>query len=147
MTADSGFEEELAAIRARRIQELVERQAAARAPPRGPVVLTSGSFSAFIAERPRVVVDVWAPWCAPCRAMAPLLDTLARELAGEVDFGKLNADEHPDVAQQWNVEGIPTLLLFEGGRLVDRIIGAQPLEALRRRLRTVFHPPAPGSEN
>ncbi len=70
--------------------------------------------------------------------MAPVLDSLARELAGEVSFGKLNADEEPALAARWNVEGIPTLLVFERGQLVDRVVGALPHDALAGRLRASY---------
>jgi thioredoxin 1 len=133
---------ELAAIRARRLREILVRKASAE--PQGgtnsrPRPLTSASFPSFLSEHSKVVVDVWAPWCGPCRAMAPVLDALAKEFAGKVSFGKLNADEEPALAAHWNVEGIPTLLMFEKGRLVDRIVGAFPHDVLWDRLRATYH--------
>lgn len=132
---------ELAQIRARRIQEIRARQTAPTpsvTTPSRPVELTSASFGSFLGAHPRVVVDVWAPWCGPCRTMAPILDGLAGELAPDVRFAKLNADEEPALAAQWQVEGIPTLLLFERGRLVDRVVGAYPREPLRQHIRSVY---------
>jgi thioredoxin-like negative regulator of GroEL len=70
--------------------------------------------------------------------MAPILDSLASELAGQVSFGKLNADEEPALAARWNVEGIPTLLVFEHGQLVDRIVGAYPHDTLASRFRATY---------
>ena len=142
MTEETDLDPELATIRAKRIQELLARQSADESTPRpirkGPTDLSVHSFSAFLTEHPRVVVDVWAPWCGPCRTMAPILDGLASEFAGQVEFGKLNADNEPGLAGQFRVEGIPTLLLFHRGRLVDRVIGAVPGNLLRARIRSVY---------
>jgi thioredoxin 1 len=128
---------ELAAIRARRLRELGERRTASapiEPPPRvTPVDLDSTSFGPFLASHRDVVVDVWAPWCGPCRAMAPVLDALASELAPRLHFAKVNADSEPALVARWKVLGIPTLLLFREGTLVDRILGAQPSERLRER--------------
>jgi len=144
MTFDGEEDDELAAIRARRLRDLLaERAGPARDRPTAPTELTGSSFAAFLAENPRTVIDVWAPWCGPCRTMGPVLDALARELGPDVRFGKINADEHPETVARWNVEGIPTLLVFRRGRLIDRVVGAYPHDALRDHLRTVFGGGAP----
>ncbi len=132
---------ELAELRARRREAMLAGRARERSPPpppSRPVNLNGVTFGPFLQEHPRVAIDVWAPWCGPCRAMAPVLDALAQELAGAVQFAKLNADEEPTLAGRWGVEGIPTLLLFERGTLVDRIVGAHPHDTLERRLRATF---------
>lgn len=85
-----------------------------------------------------VLVDMWAAWCAPCRLIAPVVEELAQTYQGKVKIGKLNVDDHPAVAAQYRVMNIPTLLLFKGGKEVDRIIGAQPKEELVRRINTVL---------
>jgi thioredoxin 1 len=139
MTESERSDPELVAIRARRVEEILARRTGGVAPVASrPVDLTSSSIAGFLAEHPRAVVDVWAPWCGPCRAMAPVLEALAEELAPDVHFGKLNADTEPGLAARWNVEGIPTLLLFERGRLVDRVVGAYPHEALKEHLQVVY---------
>jgi thioredoxin 1 len=141
MTESEQSDPELAAIRARRVAEILARRRDGVAPsPSRPVSvgLTSASIAAFLAEHPRAVIDVWAPWCGPCRTMAPILEALAGELAPDVHFGKLNADTDPELAARWNVEGIPTLLLFERGRLVDRVVGAYPHETLKQHLQAVY---------
>ena len=151
MTEEAAPDPELAAIRAKRIQAILARQSTgerASPPARTPTDLSARSFPAFLSEHPRVLVDVWAPWCGPCRSMAPILDGLASEFAGQVTFGKLNADNEPGLAGQFRVEGIPTLLLFDHGRLVDRIIGAVPGNLLRARIQSVYGlGPAPTSED
>lgn len=81
-----------------------------------------------------VLVDFWAPWCGPCRAMAPTIEQLASEMAGRVRFAKLNVDENRVTAQRFNVASIPTLLVFKGGREIDRLVGVQPKSEIARRL-------------
>ncbi|MCB1056337.1 MAG: thioredoxin [Acidobacteria bacterium] len=79
-----------------------------------------------------VLVDFWAPWCPPCRRVAPVLDDLAQEYAGRVVIGKVNTDEDARHAQQLGIRGIPTMILFRGGREVDRVVGALPKAELKR---------------
>ncbi len=81
-----------------------------------------------------VLVDLWAPWCAPCRILAPTLDAVAAELAGRVRIVKLNVDENPATADRLQVSGIPTMVLFKEGREVDRLIGAHPKRDILRLL-------------
>ncbi len=80
------------------------------------------------------LVDMWAAWCGPCRMVAPIVEELAGTYQGKVKIGKLNVDDHPQVAAQYRIMNIPTLLLFKGGKEVDRIVGVQPKEELARRI-------------
>jgi len=100
------------------------------------VVLTDESFTAGVAggDRP-VLVDFWAPWCPPCRMIAPVLEALATDYAGKVTIAKLNVDDNPRTASTFNVSSIPTLILFKGGKAVDVIIGAQPRAAIEGLLK------------
>jgi len=85
------------------------------------------------AEGP-VLVDLWAAWCPPCRKMGPVIDELARLSGDGVTIGKLDVDAHPEVAERYGVRSIPTILLFRGGQVVERRVGALPLEELQALL-------------
>jgi thioredoxin 2 len=106
-----------------------------------PLVVTDATFAAEVERSPvPVLVDAWAAWCGPCRTIAPAIDELAAELAGRVRVAKLNVDENPATASRFDIRSIPTLLVIAGGREVDRIVGAQPKQAIRARLeRVVAH--------
>jgi thioredoxin 2 len=106
-----------------------------------PLIVTDATFAAEVERSPLpVLVDAWAAWCGPCRTIAPAIDALASELAGRVRVVKLNVDENPATAGRFGIRSIPTLLVIAGGREIDRIVGAQPIEAVRARLeRVVTH--------
>ena len=82
----------------------------------------------------RVLVDFWAPWCGPCRQIAPLIDQLAEQYAGSAKIGKLNIDENPSVTGQYGIQSIPTLLVFSGGEVVERFVGMPPKAKLEQAL-------------
>jgi thioredoxin 1 len=81
-----------------------------------------------------VLVDFWAEWCGPCKMLTPIIDQLAIELGGKMKIAKLNVDEAPDLAGQYNVMSIPTLLVFKNGEPVDQIVGAMPKDRLLAKL-------------
>jgi thioredoxin len=81
-----------------------------------------------------VLVDAWAPWCGPCRTIAPVVEELAEDMAGRVRVAKLNIDESPRTASRFRIQSIPSLLIFKGGLEVDRLVGVHPKAEIRRRL-------------
>jgi len=81
-----------------------------------------------------VLVDFWAPWCGPCRAIAPVLDTISQEQEGKVKVVKVNVDDNQQLAVRFSVQAIPTLIIFKGGQPVDRVVGVVPRDELNRKL-------------
>jgi thioredoxin 1 len=91
-----------------------------------PIVVTDGSFAELVLASPLpVLVDFWAPWCPPCRVIAPILSELAAEYAGRLTIAKINTDEHGLYSARLGVQGLPTAIIFKGGREVERLIGAR----------------------
>jgi len=100
-----------------------------------PILLSDASFSSEISKYPLMVVDFWAAWCGPCRTVAPIIEQLAKEYAGRVAFGKLNVDENPLTSGEFEVQSIPTLLIFRNGEAVDGIVGAVPKYQIETRIK------------
>jgi thioredoxin len=99
----------------------------------------AGIFDSNVLEADKpVVVDVWAPWCGPCRMQAPIFEEAAQQFANEALFVKLNADDNQELVRQYKVLGIPTMLFFQHGRLVERKTGVQSAEAIAKRLSTLL---------
>jgi thioredoxin 2 len=100
-----------------------------------PVTVTDASFEALVlrATTP-VLLDCWADWCGPCHMLAPTVDALAKAYAGRVLVAKLDVDANPHTAARYEVRGIPTLLVFDHGKVVDRLVGVQPRPAIEARL-------------
>lgn len=103
--------------------------------PSKPLEVDEAKVQQVIGKYRLVVVDCWAPWCGPCRMIAPLIEEMAEEYAGKIVFCKLNVDENPRFTVKYGITGIPTLLVFREGRLVDRIVGAAPRKLIEGRLK------------
>jgi thioredoxin 1 len=88
--------------------------------------LTSANFKATVDGGTPVLVDFWAPWCGPCRVIAPILEEVAKEFDGKARVAKVNVDESPDIASQFGVRGIPTLILFKEGKIQGQMVGVNP---------------------
>ncbi|MFB0522585.1 MAG: thioredoxin [Candidatus Bathyarchaeia archaeon] len=131
-------DEELEKIRQEKLKKLMEKAAETEkkkeSTPNKPIEVTDETFIETIQNHSLVVVDCWASWCAPCHIVAPIIEELAQDYAGKILFGKLNVDENRAVATQYQIMGIPTLLVFKNGKLADRIVGAMPRQVLEQKI-------------
>ena len=128
-------DDELERMKRKKLREMLRKTEEKEKPiPSKPVKLTDNTFGSIIKENQLVVVDCWAPWCGPCHMVSPIIEELAREYTGEILFGKLNVDENRNVATQYQLMSIPTMLVFKNGELVDRIVGAMPKKMLEPRI-------------
>jgi len=100
-----------------------------------PLTVTDATFATEVEQSPLpVLLDAWAPWCGPCRMISPVVEELASQMTGRLRVGKLNVDENPSTTARFNIRSIPTLLVFNGGREIDRIVGVQPKSEIARRV-------------
>ncbi len=96
--------------------------------------ITAANFEQAVLKSDKpVLVDFWAVWCGPCRQVAPVVEALAGKWAGSVTVGKVNVDDHPSIAEKYNIMSIPTLMLFKGGVVVERVIGFASQAALEQK--------------
>ncbi len=96
-------------------------------------ILTDENFEQEVVQSDGpVVIDFWAPWCAPCKAIAPIMDALSEEYAGKVKFAKLNVDDNNASAVKFEIRSIPTIMIFRNGQILDQIVGAVPKESVKK---------------
>ncbi len=100
--------------------------------------INSSEFEEFISQNTNIVVDCWAPWCGPCKMIAPIVDELATQYDGKIAFGKLNIDDNQAIAMKYGVMSIPTLLVFKDGEVIDRLVGAMPKKNIEEKLNSLF---------
>ena len=99
------------------------------------IQLTDESFDKEVVQSPEpVLVDFWAPWCGPCRMLAPIIEELGKEYTGKVKIGKINTDEHPNSPSRFKISAIPTLLFFKGGKVVEQLVGVHSKAEIKKTL-------------
>ena len=130
-------ENELEQIKLRKIQAMLD--ASKKGPTsvaKQPIILTDSNFSGAVSANELIVVDFWAPWCGPCRMVGPIIEALSAEYTGKAGFGKMNVDENQVVPRSFGIMSIPTIIIFNQGKEVERLVGAYPkaqIEAILKR--------------
>ena len=99
----------------------------------GVTEVKDSTFEEFVKSAPLVIIDCWAPWCGPCRMLAPIVEQLAEEFEGKIKFGKMNTDENESTPMKFNITAIPTMLVFKNGVQADRIVGAGNKDFMRQK--------------
>jgi len=99
----------------------------------GVTEVKDSTFEEFIKSAPLVIIDCWAPWCGPCRMLAPIIEQLSEEFQGKIKFGKMNTDENENTPMKFNITAIPTMLVFKNGVQLDRIVGAGNKDFMRQK--------------
>ena len=138
----SSESEEIQLIERKKMAEMMQKMNSTStkddAWPGEPVVIGDKDFEEFVGKYHKVVVDCWAPWCGPCRVLSPTIDALARDMKGQVVFGKLNTDDNFQISEKHRISSIPTLLFFKDGKLVDKMIGASPRTMVEQQIKKVL---------
>ncbi len=137
------MDDELREIRERKMEELRKRfdppASAGDGLPGGILVLNEQNFAVTLSQYPRLIVDFWAPWCGPCRMLAPVIEGLSAEYAGKVQFAKCNTDENQQIAYQFGISAIPTLFFFMNGQVIHQIAGVLPRPQLEEQIKAMFN--------
>ena len=102
------------------------------------LVITDSNFDEYLNSETPLVVDFWAEWCGPCRAIAPLIDELATEYEGKINIGKLNVDDNDDIVSRFGIRTIPTILFFKGGELADKMVAMASKAEVKAKLDTLI---------
>ena len=129
-------DEELAELRRKKLEDLMRQKQEEPVSPTtsATVEVTDQNFAKTVSKEGLVVIDCWAIWCSPCRMLSPIIEELAKDYVGKIVFGKLNVDENRDVALEYQIMSIPTILVFKNGSLVDRIVGVMPRRLLEPKI-------------
>ena len=127
--------EELEAIRRKKLESLKNELSNKKGVENisSATEVKDSTFDDFVKDNKIVIIDCWAPWCGPCRSLAPIIEELAKEFEGKIAFGKLNTDENENIPMKFNISAIPTLLVFKNGEMVDRIVGAGNKEFMKAK--------------
>lgn len=126
------MEDEIERIKRKKLEKLLKRQRISW--PNKPIKMTDNEFERTLKKYPLVLIDFWAPWCFPCKMIAPVLEEIAKEYKGKLLIGKMNVDENPITPMRFQIFSIPTLILFKNGRPVERIVGTMPKDYLKEKI-------------
>ncbi|MFW5928148.1 MAG: thioredoxin [Thermoplasmatota archaeon] len=129
-------DKEVEELKQKMVEEMMNEDEKSLDYPDSPITLTDSDFQEKLEKYPLVLVDFWAAWCGPCKMMEPVIEDLAQEYEGDIVFGKLNVDQNQRVPSQFQVSGIPTLILFKNGEMVDRMVGAQNKQMLEQKIKS-----------
>lgn len=135
------MDEEITAIRQKKMREIMANATQGKDQanwPGSPIEITDANFDSITKQYSAMVIDCWAPWCGPCRMIAPTIDALAKDNKGKVVFGKLNTDDNMAIASKFGIMSIPTLLFLKDGELVDKMIGAVPRQYIEERIKKII---------
>lgn len=128
-------DEELRRIKEKKLEELMRFEEEEKEITATPVNITDSNFSSTVSKHPLALIDCWAVWCGPCLAIAPAIEELAKDYEGKALVGRLNVDENPKTARDFQIFSIPTLLIIKDGKEVDRIVGLVPKRHIESYLR------------
>ncbi|MEM1574948.1 MAG: thioredoxin [Nitrososphaerota archaeon] len=103
-----------------------------------PIEINNENFNENLQKYNNLIIDFWAEWCAPCKAIAPIIEELAKEYAGKIIFGKINVDENREITAKFFIMSIPTLIFFKNGKEVNRIIGLVPKEIINKEIEKIY---------
>lgn len=128
-------DKEVEELKKKMVEDMINEDEKSADYPDSPITLTDSNFQEKLEEYPLVLVDFWAAWCGPCKMMEPIIEDMAQEYQGDIVFGKLNVDQNQKVPSQFQVSGIPTLILFKDGEMVDQMVGAMNKQMLEQKIK------------
>ena len=133
----SGMEDELEQIRAKRMEEIKQRIMVSQSGHAGIITINQENYDRIVREHPNLVIDFWAPWCGPCRMLAPVIEELAKIFSQKIWFAKCNTDENQQIAYQYGISAIPSLFFYKNGAVIHTLSGAVPKEQLESVIRSL----------
>ncbi|MEM3508459.1 MAG: thioredoxin [Nitrososphaerota archaeon] len=129
---------EIEKIRYKKMRELLFKNIKKEEISNNPIEINNENFNENLQKYNNLIIDFWAEWCAPCKAIAPIIEELAKEYAGKIVFGKINVDENQEIAAKFFIMSIPTLIFFKNGKEVNRIIGLVPKEIINKEIEKIY---------
>lgn len=129
---------EIEKIHYKKMRELLFKNIKKEGILNNPIEINNENFNENLQKYNNLIIDFWAEWCAPCKAIAPIIEELAKEYEGKIVFGKINVDENQEIAAKFLIMSIPTLIFFKNGKEVNRIIGLVPKEIINKEIEKIY---------